>query len=176
TFPELIDLQRSYHQQHDAWVKSTKAVNVLYVYDEEDEQLQKKLSIHLSLLRRQNWIADLVPQKLLAGERKEDAINIYLDTAEIILLLVSANFIASDYCYSQAMVRALQRKEENTARVIPIILKECDWQTAPFHALQSLPRDASSVAASKNTDETLKNIAMELRRVIEGLTKGTTTV
>jgi hypothetical protein len=174
TFPELVDLQRSYHQQHDTWVKSTKAVNVLYVYDEEDEQLQKKLSTHLSLLRRQNWIADLVPQKLLAGEKKEEAITSYLNTAEIILLLVSANFIASDYCYSQAMTRALERKEENTARVIPIILKECDWQTAPFYALQSLPKGVSSVAASRDIDETLKNIAMELRRVIESLTKGTT--
>ena len=173
-FPELVDLQQRYHQQHDIWRKSTKAVSVFYVYDEEDEALQKKLSTHLSLLRKQGWIAELVPEKILAGDEVSTSLNSYLDTAEIILLLVSANFIASDYCYGDAMKRALQRRAEKTARVIPIILKECDWQTAPFHELLPLPRDKRPVASAPNIDEVLKKIATELRSVIEQQTMGTT--
>jgi hypothetical protein len=175
-FPELVGLQRHYHEQNDTWSKSTKAVNVFYVYDEEDEALQKKLRTHLSLLRRQNLIAELFPEKILPGDDVPTATNANLDTAEIILLLVSADFINSDYCYSTAMTRALQRKAENSARVIPIILKECDWQSAPFHSLQVLPRNKQPIASAKNLDEALKNIATELRFVIAQQTKGTTIV
>ena len=65
--------------------------------------------------------------------------------AQIILLLISSDFIASDYCYSIEMQRALERHEKGEARVIPIILRSIDWKNSPFGKLQALPKDGTAV-------------------------------
>ncbi len=172
-FPELVDLQRLYHQHYDSWASSTKAITVFYAYDEEDIQLQKKLRTHLSLLRRQGWISEWDTQEISLGTVPEDVKSNYLNTAEIILLLVSADFIASDYCDSEAMGRIMERSAEGSAIVIPVLLRTCDWKDAPFGKLMAIPRPERFVDKWANKDEAFQKIAEELRATIKSLTSGT---
>jgi hypothetical protein len=172
-FPELIELQRSYQQQQTIWGKSTKAVTVFYVYAEEDQRLQAKLRTHLSLLRRQGLIADWSSEKVLAGGDIAE-VNEHLNTDEVILLLISADFIASDYCYGEAMERAMERSREKSARVVPILLRTCDWEKALFGGLQALPRHKKPVDTYKNDDAAFAEIAADLRALIMDQTKSTT--
>jgi len=172
-FPELLALQQGYQQQQTIWEKSTKAVKVFYVYAEEDQKLQAKLSTHLSLLRRGGLIAEWSSEKILAGGDLSE-INEHLNTDEVILLLISADFIASDYCYGEAMERAMERSKAGSAIVVPILLRTCDWKAAPFSKLQALPRHEKPVDKYSNDDTAFAEIALGLRTVIERQIKGTT--
>ena len=115
-------------------------------------------------------------RNISAGEEWKQAIDIHLNTAKIILLLISPDFIASDYCYSIEMEHAMKRHECNEARVIPVILRPVYWQKAPFSKLQVLPTDAVPVTSRNwhDLDEAFFCVAEGIRKVIqpEGAIKG----
>src|SRR2546421_11257368 len=141
-------------------------VSVFYSYAHEDEALQQQLETHLSLLRRQGLISEWHDREILPGAEWAGEIDAHLQTASIILLLISADFLASDYCYDEEMTRALERHKRGEARVIPIILRPCDWKTSPFAQLQCLPGDGKAVTTWQNSDEAFRTIAEGMRRII----------
>ncbi len=140
---------------------------VFFSYSHKDEELRKKLEVHLTLLKRQGKIRAWSFRQILAGQEWENKIDENLAAADVILLLVSPDFLASDYCWDVEMKRALERHEAGTARVIPIILRSVDWSQAPFAKLQALPRDARAVMSWPNLDEAFHNVAQGLRAAIE---------
>jgi tetratricopeptide (TPR) repeat protein len=146
--------------------QSTAPAEVFYSYSHTDEVLRDELDKHLSLLQRQNLISEWHDRQIEAGDDWESEINAHLDSARIILLLVSADFIASDYCYSIEMNRALERHDEDEARVIPIILRPVDWESSPLGRLQALPKGGKPVTLWDNQDEAFKNVAQGIRNVI----------
>src|SRR2546429_135176 len=103
-------------------------IKIFCCYAGEDEKYLKQLKIHLSALERQGYISNWYDQKLLPGAEWKRQIHQHLNSAHIILLLVSADFIASEYCYSVEMKQTLERHERGEARVIPILLRPGDWQ------------------------------------------------
>src|SRR6266702_8721801 len=119
--------------------RSTAPVEIFYSYSHKDQPLRDQLETQLSLLQRQGLISSWHDRKIGAGEQWAGQIDQHLQTADIILLLISPDFMASDYCYDTEMGQALQRQTAGQARVIPIILRPTDWQSAPFGNLQALP-------------------------------------
>jgi hypothetical protein len=103
------------------------------------------------------------------GEHLYDEIDTHLEVAKIVLLLVSSDFIASDYCYAEEMRRALLRHERGLARVIPIIVRPVDWKGAPFASLKMLPKDGKAATSWSNRDEAFRDIAVGIRTAIEEL-------
>ena len=97
----------------------------------------------------------------------ESEIDAHVNSADIILLLVSPDFLASDYCYKVEMETALDRHKQRAAVVIPIILRPVDWSGAPFGHLQALPRDGRPVTSWSNRDEAFTSIAQGIREVVE---------
>src|SRR6266567_7220719 len=100
----------------------TKQLKLFYCYAREDKALRDELDNHLSLLKRQHEITSWSDREISPGTVWKEEIDAQLNSAHIILLLVSASFLASDYCYGVEMKRALERHATGTARVIPIIL------------------------------------------------------
>ena len=149
----------------------SNAVKVFFSYSHKDEALRDELAIHLSMMKRQGVIEAWHDREISAGSEWANAINDNLEVADIILLLVSANFLASDYCYDKEMTRAMERHETREARVIPIILKPTDWNGAPFGKLQALPKNAKPVTTWQDQDEAFLNIAQGIRRVVEEIAK-----
>jgi hypothetical protein len=143
------------------------AVEVFFSYSHRDEGLRDQLANHLALLQRQGVIQKWHDRRIGAGTEWSGQIDSHLNSARIILLLISADFLASDYCYDVEMKRAMQRHEAADARVIPIILRPCDWRTAPFGRLQALPKDARPVIQWPSADEALTHIAVALRSVAQ---------
>jgi hypothetical protein len=125
------------------------------------------LEKHLRQLQRQGLISAWHDGKILPGETWTHEIEMHLETASLILLLVSPDFLDSDYCYDIQMQRALERHERGAARVVPIILRPCDWQHSPLKDLQCLPRDGQSVTQWQDQDEAFHAITQGLRRIIE---------
>jgi hypothetical protein len=140
-----------------------KSVEVFFSYSHRDEKLRDKLALHLSMLQRQGVIKSWHDRKITAGAEWAQVIDEKLNSAGIILLLISDHFLASDYCYDIEMQQALARHEEGTAKVIPIILKPVDWSGAPFSKLQAFPKDAKPVTKWSNRDEAFVNIAEGIR-------------
>ena len=142
-------------------------IMLFYSYAHEDELLRGELEKHLSLLHRQGLISEWHDRQILAGDEWAADIDQHLETASIVLLLISSDFLASHYCYDIEMKRALERHQRGEVRVIPIILRPCDWRTSPFARLQCLPRDGKAITTWQNPDEAFLAIADGLRRVIE---------
>jgi TIR domain len=150
-------------------------MKLFFSYAHKDEHLRDQLATHISLLKRQNIITDWHDRNITAGTDWAQAIDDNLNTADIILLLISSDFLASDYCYDKEMTRALERHNQNTARVIPIILRPCDWHSAPFGKLQALPKDAKPVTEWDNQDKAFTNIAQGIRTAVAELQQRTST-
>lgn len=142
-------------------------ISIFYSYAHEDEEFRQKLEKHLSILKRQGGIEGWHDRKISAGEEWKKELEQHLDSAPIILLLISADFINSDFCYAKEMERALERHRAGEARVIPIIIRPVDWTGAPFGELQALPRDAKPVTSWENQDEAWTNVAKGIRNAVE---------
>ncbi|HEX4949767.1 MAG TPA: TIR domain-containing protein [Blastocatellia bacterium] len=146
-------------------------VELFISYAHEDEAWHDHLIEHLSSLQRQGVIRGWHDRMITAGEEWKDEIDEHLNSADIILLLISSAFFASDYCYDIELKRAMERHETEDAVVIPILLRDCDWSGAPFGKLQMLPTGAVAVdsEAWNSKDEAFKNIVQGIRVVAEKL-------
>jgi hypothetical protein len=144
-------------------------IKVFISYAHDDESLKNELIKHLSALKREKMISIWHDKAIGAGTEWESTIARELDEASIILLLVSASFIHSDYCYGIELTRALDKHSAGTARVIPILLRPVDWTTTPFARLQALPPDGVPVTSYSNRDEAFSKIAKGIRTVASEL-------
>jgi hypothetical protein len=142
------------------------AVDVFVSYAHEDEDLCDELRKHLTILEREGEIRSWHDRAILPGEAWGSAIDHRLNAADVILLLVSPDFMASKYCFDVELPRALERQKAGSARVVPIILRPADWSRAPFSELQLLPKDGRPVTSWSDRDEAFLNVQQGLRAVI----------
>jgi len=142
------------------------ALEVFYSYSHKDEPLRDKLEKQLSLLRRTGLIVNWHDRRIGAGQEWRAQIDAHVRTAHIILLLISADFIESDYCYDVEMRLALERQAKHEAVVIPVILRPVDWSYAPFADLQALPRDGRPITKWADEDEAFADVARSIREVV----------
>ncbi|RMU71059.1 hypothetical protein ALP24_02316 [Pseudomonas syringae pv. aptata] len=141
--------------------------NVFFSYCHADEGLRDQLEKQLSMLKRQGVIETWHDRRINAGQEIDAAIDEHINTDEIILLLVSPDFIASDYCYNVEMTRAMERHDAKQAIVIPVILRACDWHYAPFGKLLGTPSDGKPVTLWADRDEAFLQVAKEVRKAAE---------
>ena len=103
----------------------------------------------------------------MAGEKWEDKIDENLERADLILLLISADFIASNYCWEKEMMRALERDAAQEAKVVPVILRDVNWAGAPFSKLQSLPEGGRAVVLWSDRDSAWRNVSEGIERIVQ---------
>ena len=160
----------SRNKESSANTLSEPPVKVFYSYSHNDEDFRMELEKHLSLMRRQGEIAGWHDREISAGTEWKNTIDKHLESAEIILLLVSADFLASDYCYEIEMKKAMERHIEGKARVIPVILRKCDWSSAPFGKLQALPKNAKPIKGWEDRDEAYNDVVTGIRKAVAEIT------
>lgn len=148
--------------------------SVFFSYSHKDEALRDQLEMHLALLKNQGLIDAWHDRRINAGNEVDSSIFGKLESADIILLLVSSDFLGSQYCYSREMTRAMERHEAGEAHVIPVILRHCEWQSTPFGKLVAAPRDGKPVMAWPDRDEALTDVAKQVRRAVESANAATT--
>jgi replicative DNA helicase len=145
---------------------ATTPVTVFYSYSHKDEAFKEQLDTHLALLRRKRLIKTWHDRRIIPGQDWESSIDRQLDESDIILLLVSPDFIASDYCYGRELVRAMDKHERNEAMVIPIIVRPVEWSEAPFARLQVTPKDAMPITSWSNQDEAWLDVERAISKAI----------
>lgn len=141
-------------------------------YTHGDEGLKDRLIAHLASLKHERLIDVWHDRMLRAGEHLDPAIQAKLAEADLIILLVSADFINSQYCYEEEMLRAFERQREGQAIVVTLILKPCQWTTVPLGKgsklgdFLALPRDGKPVTKWADPEEAFDNVVAELRRIL----------
>src|ERR1019366_1461986 len=144
-------------------------IHLFFCYCQEDKALREELDMHLAMLKRLRQIKSWHDQMISPGNKWEREIEHQLSTAQIILLLISPDFLASSYCYEKEMMCSLQRHEAGDAHVIPIILRHVDWHDAPFHTLQMLPTNAQPLSNWLDRDAFFTNVAQGIRKVVDDI-------
>lgn len=141
--------------------------NVFISYAHEDESFRDELVKHLSVLRQQGLISDWHDRQIRAGQAWEAEIEKNIKIADVILLLVSPDFLSSHFCYSVELKLATDLLETRSGvKVIPIILRPCDWEHSPVARFQVLPTDGIPITLWKTKDDAFTSVIKGLRSVL----------
>ena len=146
-------------------------VDLFYSYAHEDETLRDELDGHLALLRRKGVIRPWHDRGIVPGQQWDKEIDAQLASADLILLLVSMDFLNSDYIWGKELATAIDRADRGDASVVPVLLRAVDIEDAPFAKLQGLPTDLRPVTSWPNRDEAWTDVAKGIRRTVEGIQK-----
>ena len=144
-------------------------LKIFVSYAHEDEAMKTELDKALIMLKRSDKIDVWQDRELMAGLEWDKTIMDEITTADIILLLISVDFNSSQYIWDKELAVAMQRNENGEARVIPVILRECEWQEMPYGKLQALPGGAVPVQKFSRADEAYTDIAKGIRQVVNYL-------
>lgn len=139
---------------------------VFFSYSHYDEAMRDQLEVHLTMLKRNGLIETWHDRRIVAGADFGDAIDANLLAADIVLLLVSPHFLASEYCYSREMTKAMERHETGEAIVVPVILRACDWHDSLFGKLLALPRDGKAINLWPDIDVAYLNVVQGLKALL----------
>ncbi|MDO8828041.1 DnaB-like helicase C-terminal domain-containing protein [Methylophaga sp.] len=147
------------------------AVSVFCSYSHKDEELKNKLLNHLATLKRQKLIDEWNDRAIVPGKDWQREIDDKIRTADLVLLLVSSDFIGSNYCYEKELSIALERHDSNLSVVLPIILRPCDWHETTFAKIQGLPTDGLPITKWNNEDEACLNVIEGIKKTIAEIKK-----
>ena len=147
-------------------------IDIFFSYSHKDEALRDELEIHLSMLKRQGLVRVWHDRRIPPGGEVHDNISNHLEEADVILLLVSPYFLASDYCYDVEMKRAMERHNKGEAILIPVILEPCDWLNSMFKSIRATPKDGKPVSKFANTHDAFLEVTQDIRKAAETLNKG----
>lgn len=161
-----IDLEGTRRRKTWSLAESKPGVRLFYSYSHKDERLRNELETHLKLLQRRGLIESWYDRNIETGDDWQRRVDDNVERADVILLLVSADFMASDYCYGMEMMRALVRHENREAWMIPVIVRDVDWHNAPFAKLQVLPKDALAVTKWPDKDSAWRNVSEGIEKII----------
>jgi hypothetical protein len=138
-------------------------------YASKDSVYRDQLATHLAVLRRNGLVELWTDQVLVPGEEWDAAIKARLREADVIVCLVSSDFLASDYIVEVELELALERHERGVARVVPILIRPCEWECSPLAKFHALPAGKKPVSLFPNPDEAWVEVAHGLRRTVLAL-------
>lgn len=145
---------------------NTTTWRAFYSYSHQDEEWRTKLSTYLNPLVRSKRMVEWHDRKIEPGADWNTEISEQLAEANLIFLLVSEAFLASDYCFGVEVEAAMTRVKEGSARVVPILLKPCLWDVSPFSNLQIIPRDAKPILSWPKPEEAFWDVAKEIQTLL----------
>ncbi|HNJ93323.1 MAG: toll/interleukin-1 receptor domain-containing protein [Ferruginibacter sp.] len=144
-----------------------RKLKVFLSYSHEDENMKNILDKNLVMLKRSDKIDVWQDRAIKAGEVWDEQIRRELEAADIILLLISVDFNNSQYIWNKELKTAMERHERGEARVIPIILRTCEWSEMPYAKLQALPTNAKPISSFTDTDVAYTEVAKGIRMVVD---------
>lgn len=139
------------------------ADKIFISYSHADDDLLNRLHKHLAQLLRDGTVTAWYDREITAGGRVDDSIESELENANIFLACVSPDWISSNYAYDREFKRALEREEEGTAVIVPVIFRPCDWLSTPLQQFRALPKDGKAITEFTNQDVAFLDVVMGLR-------------
>jgi DNA-binding transcriptional ArsR family regulator len=151
---------------------------IFFCYSHKDEGLRDELEKHLKMMERQGLIINWHDRRIVPGKNWSNTIDANLENSDIVLPLLSPDFLASDYCMEVEMKRAIELHNHGQLRIVPILMRICDWQNSEFGKFQGLPMDMKPVKSSEwfSEDEAFYTIVHGLKDVINEFFEETETI
>ncbi|MFY9939135.1 MAG: toll/interleukin-1 receptor domain-containing protein [Silvibacterium sp.] len=146
-------------------------LRLMYSYAHKDEKRKEELNMHLAPLVHEELVMVWSDREIVPGSQWLEEIRRHLEIADLIILVISAHFFNSKFCWSEEMKRAVERHTEGSARVIPVIVSHVDWQNAPIAKLQFLPKDAKPISSWQDRSKGWLDVAKGIRSAVELLLK-----
>ena len=143
--------------------------SVFFSYSHADEVLRDQLEKQLAILKRQGLIETWHDRRIDPGQEFGGEIDIHVENDDIILLLISSDFLASEYCYEKEMLRAVERHDRKEAIVIPVILRDCLWHDTPFGKILGVPTDGKPVTQWPDRDQAFREVAQAVQKAAKRL-------
>ena len=140
--------------------------SLFFSYSHADENLRDQLEKHLSALKHQGVIETWHDREIPAGHPLTAEIDAHLESADVILLLLSSDFLASEYCYDREMKRAMEHHESGAAVIIPVILRPCDWHDTPFGKFLAVPKDGRPITQWPSPDEGFLDVVKAIKTAL----------
>jgi tetratricopeptide (TPR) repeat protein len=150
-------------------ITKRQPVRAFLSYAHADDQLREEFVKALRQLQREQMLEVWHDRRILPGDEWAGIIDDRLTSADIVILLVSVDFLSSDYCNEIELETALERHQERKTRVVPVILRPCDWENARFGKLQALPAGGKPITKWEPRDDGFLNAVQGLRLVIKDL-------
>jgi hypothetical protein len=147
---------------------------LFFSYSHKDEMFRDELETHLSMLKRQGIIEPWHDRRIDAGSELNETISQELESADIILLLVSPYFLASSYCYDVELQRAIEKHKQGKVKIIPVIVNPCDWKNSPLADLLVIPTDGRPISKYPNYHDAFLEVTAAIRNVAEKITSAST--
>jgi hypothetical protein len=149
---------------------TSSPAEVFISYSYKDEELFKEFEKYLSVLARNGKIKTWHGREIPPGDDWEEVIDEHIKSANLVLLLVSVDFLVSEYCFSVEFEGAMKRHAIGATRIVPIILHPCPWPDTPIGRFQVLPRDGE-ISSSKDIAKAFLNVSNEIEKLIESVRK-----
>ena len=141
-------------------------VKIFYSYAHEDEHLRDELSAYLGVLRQNNKIEEWHDRKIRPGINFNTEISDEIENTDVILFLISKDFLNSDYCFGIEVNKAFELQKTHSIEIIPILLKPCLFEESRFSQLQIIPRDAQPISTSVSKEDAWNAVAREIRDIV----------
>lgn len=142
-------------------------LRIFISYSHKDKDFREELEVHLAPTKRRRHIDVWTDCNIVAGKDIDREILHKLDGADIVLLLVSPDFLASNYCCLVEMDRAMKRHEDGKAYVVPVILRHCNWSGEVFAGLRATPQDAKPITTWTHRDEAYLDVVQQVNKVLD---------
>ena len=144
-------------------------IKLFYSYSQKDEEYREELEKSLAMLKRYDDLQEWHFRKIPPGHNLNSEISTELENSDIILLLVSRDFLSSPYCYDIEVKKAMELREIGKAVVIPVILRECDWTNAscPFKDIEALPKNGLPIKQWKDVDSAFNDVTQGLKTSLQ---------
>lgn len=136
-------------------------------YSHSDEHALERFTKHLAMLKRDGTLVEWFDQKIAPGGDIDAAVSANLDLCDLFVPLISADFLSSGYCYDLELKRALERHDQGSMRVVPVIIQPCDWKASALGRLKALPKDGKPVADWTNENTAWLDVVAQLRNLAD---------
>jgi hypothetical protein len=143
------------------------AASIFISYSHADERTLERLHKHLATLQREGLVKTWYDRQILAGSQFDGDIGRQLDKSDIFIALVSADYLASRYCYEQEFERALSRSDRGEMQIVPVIAEPCDWLSTPLQKFMALPKDGKPISDWTNVNSAYLDVVTGLRRLAQ---------
>ena len=134
-------------------------------YAHEDRDIVAELRKHLAPLRYEQIVTDWYDLELMPGHDWDQDIISQLESSDLVLVVISADFVASNYAYGRELNLSLDLHDQDRVRLLPVIARNCKWQNLPFARLQVLPEGAVAISSWQNRDDAFVSVVLGVERV-----------